>query len=1384
MSQQTMTTAEAVTMSAIDWATEEGQGTEVSCIRAWGFDNHGNSCTIKIPYRQKYYIELPLMYDSMDDDAFEVFAKHFINDLNRRLYPGYEGSVLEYAIEYRQPIYYYTNRKKRYIALSLPNNTTRYTLVRQGETGLVMRNSDGISILVTFKVHELNTDHRRRFLTSAGAMHFFQKYCHEQVFDGVNAELIEQGLPPMPKETDQNGIITIDRKLPHVLQYVARHGNRIQEEGRLYSHKHSGIGYTQWFKCVATPVSEANKLTSCTKEYTLDPALVAHIVPYTEQESSQWASAVCPKLLSYDIEQYSFNHKRMPRSKDITDAVFIITAVTQYLGKPETRKRFCITYAPQLMGYTDIKFHRDTKLVVVATEAEMELAFEQCVRDENPDVIMGYNIYGYDNRAINDRKSIQRRGWSNISRLSRHTTVIKSVSWASSAYGFVENVLLDAPGRMSVDVYTIVRRDFNKMSKFDLDTVSRKFLGRGKHPMKATRMFENRENLQTAQIVIQAPPHATGMALNIEFTDTVCNAILQALTQVLKSGGSITPYLHSVSQVQRQRMMDYAVEEFTKLMKYGVEDSELTIDLYEKLNIWYSLREFSSITGISMVDLHTRGQQIRGYSMVWDLASREGFVLNQVEPMKIPYKGAIVGHPVPGLYNNIICLDFASLYPTIIMALNLCWSTYIRREDWDRIPLEFCREFRWTEEIPKDDPEDNEPIAETKKRKKTKEVETYEHHYRILRPWIIDKDGNKQTRVFNHITGEWMELKEGVLPRCIKKMVDARTYVNKTLLPAEKDPVRREIYNQRQLALKVSANSMYGFTGVSEGGKLPMLALAAIVTRWGRVSITRTNELVENEGFAMTMPDGTKGPLLKGKVIYGDTDSTMVYFGITDSKMLNAFGLQLATHVTDTLFADLKPMKIEFEKAIKVMLCIVSKMYICIYIDKAGNPKIYSSGFLAKHVEIKGDNGVIYTEYIHAWRAANQGVKLSDHDGTPIALQDMIDPTDPKNTDALLKFLPRFVRFYDEAGQPVYFCSNPAAIYEKVHYYKATVEEAKYSTDPAIVYNATKDTRVLRYAIDGSSVVPRGVIIARRDGCGLQTKAFTEVMIHVMVKGMNLTSEWQQHMAAWTQYLQSLGHGGLKYAPNKYEILKIVMQGTHRYITASNIVGSYVWYLLHHQVPIKDLTFIKQMGGNYASDTATMKIFSDELKKDGKPVAPGERVEYVITTEGGEDAKLGNKIKTPEQYYERAESAEPYHIDTAYYVENVLQNCLGKLISVGFQEEISLLQAYQQAVGAPPKTKHAAKAKFVRDSNRLRVINHSMSISDKVIKPFPKLLRLRTQLIGEIGTLQDLKPSGVLERYRQRAAESSAQRAMHRGVLSFGRDIANIGRYFQQYLTQ
>lgn len=157
----------------------------------------------------------------------------------------------------------------------------------------------------------------------------------------------------------------------------------------------------------------------------------------------------------------------------------------------------------------------------------------------------------------------------------------------------------------------------------------------------------------------------------------------------------------------------------------------------------------------------------------------------------------------------------------------------------------------------------------------------------------------------------------------LEELLMARKKAKREMAEA-KDTLTQMVLNGRQLALKVSANSVYGFTGATVG-MLPCLEISASVTAFGRTMIDETKRQVEakyciQNGFAHD-----------AQVIYGDTDSVMVKFGVDTVEEAMKMGAEAADMVSETFQ---KPIKLEFEKVYCPYLLMNKKRYAGLYWTK------------------------------------------------------------------------------------------------------------------------------------------------------------------------------------------------------------------------------------------------------------------------------------------------------------------------------------------------------------------------------------------------------------------------------------------------------------------
>jgi len=350
-----------------------------------------------------------------------------------------------------------------------------------------------------------------------------------------------------------------------------------------------------------------------------------------------------------------------------------------------------------------------------------------------------------------------------------------------------------------------------------------------------------------------------------------------------------------------------------------------------------------------MFYLYTKGQQIKMYSQMLKYCYHNNIVIqSKVFETKEgeEYSGAYVSEPVPGVYNMILPFDFASLYPSIIIAHNIDFTKLVLDES---IPDCDCHVFDWIEH--KNCQHDPEIIE--KERKKQIRFDNAVQKLMKTNKNLTLKDAEQEIKSKQKIPKKkkiicgrfkYRFLKQdisgkGVVPTLIDGLLKARKDTRKIIAKNEdkikelkqqgekKEAYRLEeinmVLDKRQLAYKVSANSMYGAMGVKVG-YLPFLPGAMCVTAKGRESIMKASAFLEEE--------------CKGKVIYNDTDSAYTNFPHLAGQPMEVvwkYALDVVEKVK-TIFP--APMKLEFEEKAYTEFLILTKKRYAAFAMELGKP--------------------------------------------------------------------------------------------------------------------------------------------------------------------------------------------------------------------------------------------------------------------------------------------------------------------------------------------------------------------------------------------------------------------------------------------------------------
>ena len=494
------------------------------------------------------------------------------------------------------------------------------------------------------------------------------------------------------------------------------------------NNKHSELAGCKMYESNIDPVLRFMHVSGCTSTGWIEPGLCE---PDAEStcEVNLWAPnwrLITPlarddfaplRIMSFDIECYS-STGAFPDPKNPHDVVFQIGMTTKEFGKEGFLDRKCLC----------LKQTAGSDVESFATEKELLAAFQKHLIKIDPDIITGWNIFGFDLEFLIIRATIH-CGLSPVwGRIRGEVAELVEKNLSSSALGNNELKMVPMKGRYVFDLFQDVKRE-HKLESYSLNNVSKHFLKDQKNDMPVKEIF--------------------------------------------------------------RRYRDGDADELGEVAEYCIKDTELPHSLLHKLCQIQNQVEMAKACWVPLAFLSERGQQIKVFSQMAKKARELNFIIptfrRPTGPTDEQYQGATVLEAQTGAYYTpITALDFASLYPSIMCAENLCYSTLVMNARYDNLP------------------------------------------------------GIKYEQFGPHRFAQGVD---SLLPVILTDLKAYRKKAKKLMAQVEGTPMEA-VYNGQQLAYKISMNSIYGFTGASKG-MLPCVAIASTVTMRGRQMIEETKNYVE-----------------------------------------------------------------------------------------------------------------------------------------------------------------------------------------------------------------------------------------------------------------------------------------------------------------------------------------------------------------------------------------------------------------------------------------------------------------------------------------------------------------------------------------------------------
>ncbi|KAL4099442.1 hypothetical protein PRIC1_007247 [Phytophthora ramorum] len=325
-----------------------------------------------------------------------------------------------------------------------------------------------------------------------------------------------------------------------------------------------------------------------------------------------------------------------------------------------------------------------------------------------------------------------------------------------------------------------------------------------------------------------------------------------------------------------------------KVIRYCLERAALNLQIISKMQLITRTSEMARLFGIDFYSVLSRGSQYRVEAVMLRVTKRKNFLLvspnrNQVAgqaPMEcIP----LVMEPHSSFYPDpVVVLDFQSLYPSLVIGYNLCYSSFLGRlKDGLNPDLELSLGVI-----------DFVPSASAILQCKDE---------------IIIAPNGTMFCPKSH--------RHGVLPLILDEILSTRIMVKKSMKAAKESNQERleKVLNARQLALKMISNVTYGYTAAGFSGRMPCAQLADAIVQTGRCTLEAAVRLIEGRED------------WNGRVVYGDTDSVFVLLKGRSKADAFRIGQEIADAVTAS---NPRPVTLKLEKVYMGCVLVSKKRYV------------------------------------------------------------------------------------------------------------------------------------------------------------------------------------------------------------------------------------------------------------------------------------------------------------------------------------------------------------------------------------------------------------------------------------------------------------------------
>lgn len=320
-----------------------------------------------------------------------------------------------------------------------------------------------------------------------------------------------------------------------------------------------------------------------------------------------------------------------------------------------------------------------------------------------------------------------------------------------------------------------------------------------------------------------------------------------------------------------------------KVLDYFISRVQLNLDILEANELVPRTSEQARLLGVDFFSVISRGSQYKVESTMFRIAKPENFILISPSRKQVGQQNALeclplVMEPQSNFYTSpVVVLDFQSLYPSVMIAYNYCYSTLLGRV----VPWRGQNKMGFM-----DFKRDPQLLV-------------------LLKDYInIAPNGMIYVKP---------SVRKSLLAKMLGEILETRVMVKSGMKTDKDDKTLQQLLNNRQLALKLLANVTYGYTSASFSGRMPCSEIADSIVQTGRETLEKAIAIIHaNQKW-------------DAEVVYGDTDSLFIHLKGRTRDQAFTIGAEIAEAITN---ANPKPMRLKFEKVYHPCVLLAKKRYV------------------------------------------------------------------------------------------------------------------------------------------------------------------------------------------------------------------------------------------------------------------------------------------------------------------------------------------------------------------------------------------------------------------------------------------------------------------------